>query len=141
MEPNTSLIRTHEPSLRELTSELEGLEAVMQAELKAVREIMDERDRRYNERAKAQDTAVSAALAASERASSKAEAASERRFEGVNEFRGTVQDIINNVLNKMVTRAEFEPVVARVNQGWGVFLGVAALLAATVAIIVEFARH
>lgn len=40
----------------------------------------------------AQKLSVDAALAAADRAVNKAETASEKRFEGVNEFRGTLQD-------------------------------------------------
>jgi len=40
----------------------------------------------------AQKLSVDAALAAADRAVNKAEVASEKRFEGVNEFRGTLQD-------------------------------------------------
>lgn len=48
--------RTHEPSLRELTAELDGL-----------RELMDERNKWYGERDKDRQTAVDKALAAVEK--------------------------------------------------------------------------
>jgi TolA-binding protein len=57
-----------------------------------VREYIDLHFQRVDERFLAQEKAVAAALAAAKEAVAKAEAASEKRFEGVNEFRGTLSD-------------------------------------------------
>jgi phosphopantetheinyl transferase (holo-ACP synthase) len=54
--------------------------------------IMTERERANNQRFDAQEKAVAAALAAAKEAVAKAEAAAEKRFEGLNEFRGTLKD-------------------------------------------------
>ncbi len=65
--------------------------------------IIDERDRRYEQRygqqeanlstaMTAQEKAVQAALASSEKAVTKAEIAAEKRFDAVNEFRGQLSD-------------------------------------------------
>ncbi len=65
--------------------------------------VLEEMDRRYEQRFEAQqvalrdalissEKAVNAALNAAERAVSKAELASERRFESINEFRGQLAD-------------------------------------------------
>lgn len=57
--------RTHEPNLREVTTQIDGMER-----------LYEERDRRYEDRFKAQETAVAAALAAAEKLTAAAFAAS-----------------------------------------------------------------
>ncbi len=64
----------------------------LEANLAALRQVLDERDQRYSQRAASQDAAVKNALETSEKAITKAEGATERRFEGVNEFRQTLAD-------------------------------------------------
>lgn len=54
--------------------------------------ILNERSTANNQRFDAQEKAVAAALAAAKEAVAKAEAAAEKRFEGLNEFRGTLKD-------------------------------------------------
>ncbi len=49
--------RTHEPSLRELTAQLDDLKDLLIEKDRAVRELMLERDRRYEDRFKGQETA------------------------------------------------------------------------------------
>jgi deoxyribodipyrimidine photolyase len=66
--------------------------------------LLEEADKRYEQRFTDQDAAVKAALAAAEKAVVKAETASEKRFDAVNEFRQTVNDIVN----KMMPRSEAE---------------------------------
>jgi hypothetical protein len=73
--------RTHEPNLRELTAQIDGLV-----------KLYEERDRRYEERFISQDEKTTLALTASKEAISKAEMATEKRFESVNEFRGAMSD-------------------------------------------------
>jgi hypothetical protein len=65
---------------------------VLEARLNAQRELMDERDRRYDERFKATDERTNLALVSSEKAVAKAEIATEKRFDAVNEFRGQLKD-------------------------------------------------
>jgi len=65
---------------------------VLEARLNAQRELMDERDRRYDERFKATDERTNLALISSEKAVAKAEIATEKRFDAVNEFRGQLKD-------------------------------------------------
>lgn len=65
---------------------------VLEARLNAQRELMDERDRRYDERFKATDERTNLALISSEKAVGKAELATEKRFDAVNEFRGQLKD-------------------------------------------------
>lgn len=57
-----------------------------------LRTLMDERDRRYEERFKAMDEKTGLALTSSEKAVAKAETATEKRFDAVNEFRGQLKD-------------------------------------------------
>jgi hypothetical protein len=64
----------------------------LESGVKALRQVLDERDERYKQRASSQDAAVKNALDTSEKAIIKAETATERRFEGVNEFRQTLAD-------------------------------------------------
>ena len=99
--------RTHEPSLRELTAEMDGLRNVMSAKFERVDTKMDERDRRYEDRFIAMDDKTSLALNASEKAVVKAETATEKRFDGVNEFRGTLSDQAANLLPRAEANAKF----------------------------------
>jgi hypothetical protein len=89
--------RTHEPSLREITSQLDGL-----------KELMDERDRRYEERFKAMDEKTGLALTSSEKAVTKAETATEKRFDSVNEFRDTLRDQAALLMPRPETQALFK---------------------------------
>lgn len=84
--------RNHDPTLREITAELDGH-----------RRLMDERDLRYSKMAEASEKAVAAALgaaekltntafAASEKAITKAEAAQSSYNASTNEFRGQLRD-------------------------------------------------
>ncbi len=75
----------------------------LEANLAALRQVLDERDARYAQRAASQDKAVSSALETSEKAIIKAESATERRFEGVNEFRQTLADQASTLM----PRAEY----------------------------------
>ena len=57
-----------------------------------LRQLMDERDLRYQQRFEANSSAIAAALLAAKEAVTKAEAATEKRFEAMNEFRGALTD-------------------------------------------------
>lgn len=83
--------RTHEPSLREITVQLDGLDR-----------LYEERDRRYEDRFKAQELAVAAALAAQEKLTAAAFAASKEAIlkaeasqTGVREMLDRLQKEIN----------------------------------------------
>lgn len=60
--------RTHEPSLRELTAELDGLRELLLSKMESVKDVIDERDKLYKERDDARRVAVDAALAAAKAA-------------------------------------------------------------------------
>lgn len=66
-----------------------------------------ERDRRYEDRSRAQDEKTALALSAAEKAISKAEAATEKRFDAVNEFRGTLSDQAATLLPRAEANARF----------------------------------
>jgi hypothetical protein len=99
--------RTHEPSLRELTAELDGVEKVLLSKIEGLSAISDERDRRYEDRFKATDEKTSLALTASGKAVDKAETATEKRFDAVNEFRGTLSDQAATLLPRAEATARF----------------------------------
>jgi len=67
-------------------------EEILLEKIVALRQLMDERDRRYEERFEATDQKTSLALTASEKAVTKAEVATEKRFDAQNEFRGQLKD-------------------------------------------------
>lgn len=60
--------------------------------LEHLRDLLHERDLRYEQRFEAQEEARKAAVSVVESAVRKAEQASERRFDSVNEFRATLSD-------------------------------------------------
>lgn len=76
----------------------------LRARVDALQTLLDEREDRTKERFIAMDKSVSSALAAADRAVVKAEVATEKRFEGVNEFRGTLSD----QAGRLMPRAEYQ---------------------------------
>ena len=99
--------RTHEPSLRELTAELDGTKELFVTQLGSIGTLMDERDKRYEERFKAMDEKTGLALTSSKEAVTKAETATEKRFDAVNEFRGTLSDQASTLLPRAEAGARF----------------------------------
>lgn len=110
--------RTHEPNLREVTAELDGMRETFCARLAAIRELIDERDKRYSSKFDESKEAVRAALAAqkeltesafksSEKAISKAEDAQSAYNARSNEFRGQLEDQANRLLPKEEATARF----------------------------------
>ncbi len=84
-------------------SELTARVVALEAGLTALRQVLDERDARYSQRASSQDAAVRTAQETSEKAINKAEIATERRLEGLNELR----DMAADQASKLMSRAEF----------------------------------
>ena len=66
--------------------------------------LLEEKDKRYQQRFNDTKIAVDAALAAAEKAVTKAETAADKRFESVNEFRNTLAD----QQRTLMPRAEIE---------------------------------
>ena len=115
--------RSHEPNLRQLTAELDGLRAVMTAKLEAMKALIDERDRMYAERDNSRRTAVEAALiaakeqtatsfAASKEAISKADTAQHEYNIRSNEFRGQLDD----QAKRLISRTEVEGMIKNVEE-------------------------
>jgi hypothetical protein len=111
--------RTHEPSLRELTAELDGLGKLLLAKIDAQRDALEAADKRYEQRFAAQESAVgsalvgqekavNAALVAADRAVLKAEGAAEKRFDAVNEFRAQLADQATTFLPRAEALVKFE---------------------------------
>ncbi len=94
----------------ELKARIVGVEA----HLAALRQVLDERDARYTQRAASQDKAVSSALETSEKAIIKAESATERRFEGVNEFRQTLADQAATLMPRAEYTVQHDAVKAQI---------------------------
>lgn len=92
--------RTHEPSLREVTVELDGLV-----------KLYEERDRRYEDRFKAQETAGDKALAAAEKLTAAAFAASKEAITKAEEAQRAYNVSHNDLIRKMdamIPRTEFD---------------------------------
>lgn len=68
--------------------------------------LLEERDRRYEERFTSITETVSAAAEAADRATTKAETATEERFRGVNEFRAA----LDAATSKNITRTEVDAI-------------------------------
>ena len=103
--------RTHEPSLRELTVDMDGKVDTINEKIKNLHNLIDERDRLYSERNDSQKVAVDAALAAakeqtgasfasSEKAIVKAENAQNEYNARSNEFRATLADQAERLASK-----------------------------------------
>lgn len=144
-----------------------------------LRLMMDERDLRYDQRFKAQTEAVStamtaaekavaAALSAADRAVAKAETASERRFESVNEFRASLNDMTRLLIPRSEADKQFGAIAEKVDslhrsisekvdslqqrmdktegsgaglqKGWGILLGLIGLVSSVVAIVVVLSQ-
>ena len=101
MEENSNL-RTHEPNLRELTAELDSLRELMKAELRGVKELEIERDRRYSERDSSRQEEMKNAVASSKEQSAISFAASK---EAVTEAKKS-QDSYNATHNDLVRKME-----------------------------------
>jgi hypothetical protein len=131
-------------SLAELTARVVALEAG----LTALRQVLDERDKRYSQRSESQDLAVASALQTSEKAIIKAEAATEKRLEGLNELRSMAEDQAKyfartEVINPRIDALDVlvKASMARrggVQEAWGQFAVAAGLIIAATAL---YFRH
>ncbi len=115
--------------------------------------ILDEMDRRYQQRYEAQQEGVAAALAAQEKAVNaaliaadraviKAELAAEKRFESVNEFRATLSDQAANLMPRLEAESRIQTiadklaeVTDRLNRSEGKGTGLASAGSIMVAVI------
>jgi hypothetical protein len=99
--------RTHEPDLREVVADLDGLRELLDEKSANLLRVMDERDTRYEQRFTAMDEKTSLALTASEKAVTKAETATEKRFDAVNEFRGSLKDQADTLYPRTEAETKF----------------------------------
>lgn len=91
----------------------------LEANLVALRQVLDERDERYKQRAASQDSAVKLAIETSEKAITKAETATEKRFEGVNEFRQTLADQAATLMPRAEFNVQHTALTERINTNEG----------------------
>jgi len=93
--------RTHEPSLRELTAELDGARDLLEEKIQSLRDVLDERDRLYKERDDARRTAVDAALAAVKEQTKASFEASEKAIVKAEEAQKAYNTAHNDLARKM----------------------------------------
>ena len=108
--------------------------------------VIEGRSQLVNTAIKSVEQSAQAALSASEKATTKAEASSEKRFEGTNEWRATVQDLIKDTVSRTEVDAkmlavdkEMSGIVSRIDRieakglgiqtGWGILVTVITLAA------------
>jgi hypothetical protein len=77
--------------------------------------IMDERDKRYEERFLAQEEAMKTALTSAKEAVTKAEIANEKRFDSVNEFRETLRDQTSTFMPRSEVQLGIDTVTEKIN--------------------------
>lgn len=101
----------------------------MMPTIEQLQELINERDRQYQQRFEGQDNAVNAALiaakeavnaalAAAKEAVTKAEVANEKRLDNVNEFRGQLKDQAATLMPRAEADVHFKAIeneVARIN--------------------------
>jgi hypothetical protein len=137
-------------------------------QFRALERAAEERDTRYEQRFQAaqialtaamaaQEKAVQAALEAADRAVSKAEAATERRFESVNEFRGSLNDMASTLMSRAEASVAFGALTEKlatatsrldkiegtshgVGISWGVLVGALGAIATVVALLALVAK-
>jgi hypothetical protein len=80
----------------------------MLEKITALRELVDERDHRYEDRFNAIDEKTGLALSTSKEANNKSEAATEKRFDAQNEFRGQLKDQAATLLPRAEADAKFK---------------------------------
>lgn len=100
-EPNANGARTHEPSLRELTGDLDGLREFLLSKLDAIKEILNERDKLYKERDDSRRTAVDAALAAAKEQTKASFDASEKAIVKAEEAQKSYNQTHNDLSRKL----------------------------------------
>lgn len=133
--------------------------------LKHVSVLIAAMDRRYQERFEAQtkaldaaflaaEKAVQTALAAAEKAVVKAEVAAEKRFDGVNEFRQLVTDLVREQMPRAEAEQRLTAMAEKIDEvklvlsqsqgrgaglsaGWGYLLGAASLIGLAVTLLVK----
>lgn len=76
---------------------------------------LNDQDRLFSRRMDDADKAIGAALASAEKAVTKAEVTAEKRFEGINEFRGVLEDQQKTLLTRAEYNAAHVTLVDKIN--------------------------
>jgi hypothetical protein len=97
-----------------------------------LRDIVDERDRRYEDRFKAMDEKTSLALNASEKAVTKAEVAQEKRFDNTNEWRAAMQDRDRNQMPRIEIEQRFATIKSQQNWTIGIIVTIISIISACI---------
>jgi hypothetical protein len=87
---------------------------VLDTKITALRELVDERDRRYEDRFNAVDEKTTLALSTSKEANNKSEAATEKRFDSHNEFRGQLKDQAATFMPRAEADARFKSIEEKI---------------------------
>jgi hypothetical protein len=103
-----------------------------------LREIVDERDRRYEERFRAMDEKTTLALNSSDKAVNKAEIAQEKRFDNTNEWRSAMQDRDRNQMPRVEIEQRFDALKRQQNWTIGVLV---SLILGTAGLVVALLKH
>jgi hypothetical protein len=111
---------------------------ILSERLAAARQIMDERDHRYEERFRAMDEKTSLALNASEKAVTKAEVAQEKRFDNTNEWRAAMQDRDRNQMPRIEIENRFAAM--KTQQNWTIGICI-TLLIGIASLVLALFRH
>lgn len=93
--------RTHEPNLRELTAELDGVRALFMEMFKSLHSLIDERDRLYKERDDSRRVSVDAALIAAKEQTAASFVASEKAIVKAEEAQRAYNVQHNDLARKM----------------------------------------
>jgi hypothetical protein len=91
----------------------ETTEAILE-KIQNLRTLMDERDRRYEDRFRATDEKTGLALTSSKEAVAKAETATEKRFDSVNEFRKTLADQASGFMPRQEYMSNHQSVIEKI---------------------------
>ena len=110
----------------------------MAERIAALKQISDERDRRYEERFRAMDEKTTLALNASDKAVNKAEIAQEKRFDNTNEWRSAMQDRDRNQMPRTEIEQRFDAMKRQ--QNWS-FMACLALLSVVGGLIIALLKR
>jgi len=111
---------------------------ILAERIAALKQISDERDRRYEERFRAMDEKTTLALNASDKAVNKAEIAQEKRFDNTNEWRSAMQDRDRNQMPRTEIEQRFDAMKRQ--QNWS-FMACLALLSVVGGLIIALLKR
>ena len=126
-------------------------------EIHALRELINERDRRYEREWQAVSKSTEVAMTSAQKAVEKAEAAVERRLEGMNEFRGSLADQARLLMPRSEAESRMTEMSKQLamlssridrgegrgsglNQGWGYLIGAIGAIGGIIAIFFALSK-